>query len=53
MYITKDTISTIRQTINNVWVLTFYKDRTPVFKKEYKTFTAARIAESKLMKKYY
>ena len=52
LFIDENTISTIRE-YNNRFVLTFYKNCKPVFVKDYATFKNAKIAESKLMKKYY
>lgn len=52
LFIDENTISTIRE-YNGRFVLTFYKNCKPVFVKDYATFKNAKIAESKLMKKYY
>ena len=51
-FIDKDTISTIRKE-NGGYKLTFYDNCKPVFEKVYDTFKGARVAESKLMRKYY
>lgn len=53
MFIDKNTISSIKTLENGTAKLTFYKDCKPVFEKVYKSFTAARIAEGKLIRKYY
>lgn len=53
LFITKDTLSTIHHTDSGTWTLKFYKEGKTVFRKEYKSFKAAKIAEGKLMKKFY
>jgi len=53
MFIDVNTISSIVTLENGTAVLTFYKNKKIVFEKVYKSFTSAKIAESKLMHKYY
>jgi hypothetical protein len=53
LFITKDTLSTINRTDGGTWILKFYKEGKTVFRKEYESFNAAKIAEGKLMKKFY
>ena len=55
LFITSDTLSTITKanTGNNTYVvLRIYRNKQVIFMKEYKTFSAAKAQETKLLKKY-
>lgn len=52
-FIEKNTVSTIERTEKNTAVLKLYKNRNVIFEKEYKTWKAAKTAETILLNKKY
>lgn len=52
LYITNDTISTIRTQKDGSAVLTVYFEKKVLHEKTYKTFTAAKAQETRLLKHY-
>ena len=53
MFIDSNTLSTVQRLNDGRVMLRFYRDKVVVFEKIYPSWTGAKIAESKLMKKYY
>lgn len=53
MLIDSNTLSTIQRLDDGRAVLRFYRGKVIVFEKTYPTWTGAKIAETKLIKKYY
>jgi len=52
LFISNDTISTIVMQQDKTAVLTIYRQKQILHEKQYKTFSAAKTQETKLLKRY-
>ena len=51
MLISQNTIATIEH-VDEIYLLTLYREKAVIFSKSYSTFRGAAIAQTKLLRKY-